>query len=502
MKIALSPELRQQQILSPQIIQNLKILQLSMLELEQAVREELERNPLLEEADATADTGDYIEQEPEPSDGTDTESAAADLEAVRRDLEGQTTDESVQQESESGQLDTDDFAQPSVRDEYTIGELMPDDAFLPPSTSGGRPEDSWAMDFAAAAIPGIRETLLPVLRSRLSEEDGVLADGLIEFIDEDGFIRLPVEELASRLNAEVDRVRAILYQLQRISPGGIGCADIRECLLVQLELAACGPESLEYRLLRDHWESLKRRQTKKIARLCGVSEDDVREAIERISRLEARPGRRFGGTEPFYVVPDFSVEWRGNQLVAIPIDDRIPRIRLSARYIDLLRYPAGVSREQLDFVRKKYEAAKMFLRAIESRRRTVKNLVELIVREQREFFVNGPEHLRPATLRQAAAVLRVHASTISRAIANKYLETPFGIFPLKHFFRAGAGNRSRSSIKERIASLIESEDKANPYSDDELMVKLKEEGIVISRRTIAKYRAELKLPGCNERRRF
>lgn len=501
MRFALSHELRQQQILSPQIIQNLKILQLSVLELEQVVRQELERNPLLEEADALTDTDERIEQVAEQSDDSDIGSAEADFEAVRRDLGGERTDELPKQEAEAGQLDADDIGEASVSDEYTIGELMPDDAVSLPS-AGGQAEEAGGAEIATGKAPGLRESFLPLLRSRLSEEDGPLAESLIEFVDEDGFIIVPVEELAAKVNADVERVKRVLHHMQRIPPGGIGCADVRECLLVQLELAACGRESLEWQLLHEHWDLLKRRQTQKVARLCRVSEDDVRQAVERISRLEARPGRRFGGSEPFYVLPDFSVEWNGDQLVAIPTDDRIPRIRLSPRYLDMLRHPSGLSREQLDFVRKKYEAAKMFLRAIESRRRTVKNLVELILREQREFFVNGPEHLRPATLRQAAVVLGVHASTVSRAIANKYLETPFGIFPLKHFFRAGAGNRSRTSIKERITALIESEDKTDPYSDDELTAKLREQGINVSRRTVAKYRAELNLPGCNERKGF
>ncbi|MEO0073233.1 MAG: RNA polymerase factor sigma-54, partial [candidate division WOR-3 bacterium] len=491
-------------VLSPQIIQNLRILQLSTLELEQVVREELERNPLLEEADTASDGNERGEEQSDQSNEIETDSAAAvDLEAVRRDLGGTTIaepPESARQDTESSQSDSEDFGEMSASDEYTISELMPEDFFSSPA--GVQTDDDGSTEFAPGQPPGLCDTILPLLRSRLSEEDGVLAESILEVVDEDGFIRVSPEELAARLDVDVGRVKTIIHQLQRIPPGGIGCADTRECLLVQLELAGYGPDSLECRLLREHWELLKRRQTHRIARLCKVNDDDVREALDRISRLEVRPGRRFGGTEPLYVVPDFSVEWDGDQLVAVPTDDRIPRLRLSARYVDMLRYPTGVPKDHLEFVRKKYEAARMFLRAIESRRRTVKNIVDLIVREQREFFVKGPEHLRPVTLRQVAGVLGVHASTVSRAIANKYLETPFGIFPMKHFFKAGAGNRSRVSIKEKIVSLIESEDKANPYSDDDLTAKLKEEGITISRRTVAKYRAELRLPACSERKGF
>jgi RNA polymerase sigma-54 factor len=291
----------------------------------------------------------------------------------------------------------------------------------------------------------------------------------------------------------------VLYHVQRIEPGGIGCCSQRCALLIQLELHGHGKDDIEYRLVEQCWEPLLHLQLAKAARLLGTDIEAVKAATGRLVGLEPRPGRRFTRKPAEYVAPDFSVFQRDGKICGDYNDDRIPRLRLARRFVEILRNPRAFPREQVEFARQKYQRAVMLLKAIESRRLTLERLIRVVVRDQADFFQHGPEHLRPATLKDAARELGVHPSTVSRASANKYVETDFGIFPLKHFFKAGAGDKSRASIKELIRQVIDGEDAAAPLSDDLIGGRLKAQGISISRRTVAKYRGELGIPGRNQR---
>ncbi len=485
MNLGLHLTQRQEMRLTPQLILQMKLLQVSALDLEQLVREEMEKNPALEESDdnpGTVESGVIASiSEPAPE-------AAAPVSMV--DAPAPLTNES-QVEIRPGE-------------EYTINELMPDDGWSPTAYAGTGSDDDQtsAVELAAGPGQGLVESLMPHLRSVLSEEDARVAEFIVESLDDDGFLTMSDEEIAEQQEVDVDRVRSILYAIQRLEPGGIACHDRRESFLVQLELADADPTCLEHKLLTDHWELLLKKQTAKIAKLCGVTEDEVRRAVMRLLTLETRPARSFAPGTADYVSPDFSVEWQGDTLVASANDERFPRLRLSQRYVEILKDPKDYAPEQVQFAREKLQRALMFLRGIESRRRTLKRLVELIIEEQRDFFVQGKQHLKPATLKRAAEVIGVHASTVSRAIAGKYLETDQGIFPFGYFFKAGANDTSRTSIKQKVQVIVDAEDKQNPLSDDEICARLKLESINISRRTVAKYRAELGVPACNDRKGF
>ena len=487
MKLSIGLDLRQQleMRLTPQLILQMQLLQVSALDLEQMVREEMEKNPALEESDGSPGTveADVIASISEPPP-----EAAAPVPA--ENAPAPETNE-TQIEIRPGE-------------EYTINELMPDDGWSPTAYAGTGADDDQmsAAELAAGPARSMVECLMPHLRSVLSEDDALVAEFIIESLDEDGFLTMTDDEIAQQRGVDVDHVRSILYAIQRLEPGGIACHDRRESFLVQLELAGANPASLERKLLTDHWDLLVKKQTARIAKLCGVTEDEVRRAIQRLLTLETRPARCFAPGTPDYVSPDFSVEWQGDTLVASANDERFPRLRLSQRYVEILKSPKSYAPEQVQFARAKLQRALMFLKGIESRRRTLKRLVELIIEEQHDFFLRGKQHLKPATLREAADVIGVHASTVSRAIAGKYLETDQGIFPFSYFFKAGAGDKSRTSIKQRIQVIVDAEDKQNPLSDDEICSKLKLEQISISRRTVAKYRAELGVPGCNDRKNF
>jgi RNA polymerase sigma-54 factor len=487
MRLGIGLDLKQQleMRLTPQLILQMQLLQVSALDLEQMVREEMEKNPALEESDGSPGTSEadivasISEPAPEATASVPAESAPAP-------------------ETNETQIET------SPGEEYTINELMPDDGWSPAAYAGTGTDDdqSSAAELAVGPAQSLVECLMPHLRSVLSEEDARVAEFIIESLDDDGFLTMSDEEVAQQQGVDGDHLRSILYAIQRLEPGGIACHDRRESFLVQLELADADPASLERKLLTDHWDLLVKKQTARIAKLCGVTEDDVRRAVQRLLTLETRPARCFAPGTPGYVSPDFSVEWQGDTLVASANDERFPRLRLSQRYVEILKSPKSYAPEQVQFAREKLQRALMFLKGIESRRRTLKRLVELIIEQQHDFFLHGKQHLKPATLKQAADIIGVHASTVSRAIAGKYLETDQGIFPFGYFFKAGAGDKSRTSIKQKIRAIVEAEDKQSPLSDDEICSKLKLEQISISRRTVAKYRAELGVPGCNDRKGF
>jgi RNA polymerase sigma-54 factor len=487
MKLNIGLDMKQQleMRLTPQLILQMKLLQVSALDLEQLVREEIEKNPALEESDGSPDT-------------PESEAVAAISEPAPEAAAPIPAENTPAPETHETQIET------RPGEEYTINELMPEDNWSATVSfgTGSDDDEGTAVELAAGPDLGLAESLMPRLRSVLSEDDARVAEFIIESLDDDGFLTMTDEEIAQQQGIAVEQVRSILYAIQRLEPGGIACHDRRESFLVQLELAGVPPAALERKLLTDHWDLLIKKQTARIAKLCGVSEDEVRRAVQRLLNLETRPARCFAPGTPDYVSPDFSVEWQGDQLVASPNDDRFPRLRLSQRYVEILKSPKSYSSEQVQFARQKLQRALMFLKGIESRRRTLKRLVELIIEQQHDFFVHGKQHLKPATLKQAADIIGVHPSTMSRAIAGKYLETDQGIFPLGYFFKAGAGDKSRTSIKQKIRAMVEAEDKENPLSDEELCSRLELEEISISRRTVAKYRAELGIPGCNDRRGF
>lgn len=477
--------LQQKLQLTPQLVLQMKLLQVTALDLEQLVRQEIEDNPALEETDDMPETreGDLGCVLPESVPETAAQTPVEDKPAP------ETQETSIE-------------VRPG--EEYTINELMPDDGWATAVNPATEPDDGQPSlaELTVGPAQKLTESLLPYLRSVLSGEDARVAEFIVESLDDDGFLTMSNEEIAQQQGVSEDRVIAILHRIQRIEPGGIACHDRRESFLVQLELRGVAPDALEWMLLTSHWDLLMKKQTKRIARLCRVSEDEVRRAVRRLLALETRPARAFAPGTPEYVSPDFSVAWQEDQLVVRSNDERVPRLRLAQGYVEILRAPESCTREQVQFARAKLQRAVMFLRAIESRRRTLKRLVELVVEQQYDFFLHGEQHLRPATLKQAAGRLQVHPSTVSRAVAGKYLETEHGIFPLSHFFKAGTGNTARTSIKDKLAALVSAEDKQNPLTDDEICSRLEQEGIEVSRRTVAKYRVELGIPSFADRKGF
>src|SRR5476651_171371 len=293
--------------------------------------------------------------------------------------------------------------------------------------------------------------------------------------------------------------------LEAFDPPGIGAQSLSECLLAQLIAKGRG-ESLPARMVRDHFDLLTRRRIPELARKLAVAADDVQEAIEEVGKLDPAPGRRFAEDNNRVVIADVTVENDEGTWKIHLNNDYIPRLRISNTYRELIA-KGTLSKDEREYLRERMRSGKFLIDSIEQRQRTIERITREILKAQMSFFESGVSHLKPLTMTQIADVVGVHETTVSRAIANKYLRTPHGVFEFKYFFTPGYQNDSgasvsNTSVKEMIADLVAAEDKAGPFSDQELVTKLQEKGINIARRTVAKYREELGILPSNLRRDY
>lgn len=445
-------------VMLPALYNYLKLLELPNLELESIVRQELEENPILEEI---------------PPESEETDSAPADSEPER----------------------------PITQQDLNLLELF---------SSGTAPSEEPAEDEdendLLSNVPAVEERLYDHLlrqaRRTMENRELEIAELVIANVEDDGYLSLSPEEIAQD-GYDLKEVQAVIKKIQRFDPVGCAWRDMREPLLSQLEQMGYDRESLEYRLVQDHIKDLRSNQVKKLMSLYQVDEERLRQAIRMIMKLDPKPGWRYSNFTSKYIIPDFSVSWQENRLVAVVNDERATRIRLRRQYLEILKNPSNVSREELEFVRKKAQAARDLIVAIEKRRKTLYRILNSLIEYQQEFFKQGYSFLKPITMTEFAHQLGVHPSTISRAIANKYLESPWGIHKLKYFFTAPVGQNGQTDkriIFDKIKEMIEKEDKKSPLSDNRIARQLSREGIIISRRTVTKYREALNIPSHQYRR--
>jgi RNA polymerase sigma-54 factor len=328
---------------------------------------------------------------------------------------------------------------------------------------------------------------------------------LVGSLDDRGFLTVSAPDVALQTNLPLESVQQAVAALKGFEPPGIGSENLAECLLAQLT-AKGRRDSLASRIIRDHFDLLTRRRIPEIARKLGVASDDVQGAIEEIGKLNPAPGRQFAEDQNRVVVPDVVVEHDGNDWKIHLNNDYIPRLRISSTYRDMIA--RGVlSKGERDYLKERMRSGKFLIDSIEQRQRTIERITREILKAQMAFFEKGVAYLRPLTMTQIADVVGVHETTVSRAIANKYIRTPHGVFEFKYFFTPGYQNDSgasvsNTSVKEMIADQIAAEDKAAPFSDQDLVAKLQEKGINIARRTVAKYREELAILPSNLRRDY
>jgi len=493
--LQLSQRLTQSLVLAPQLQQSLALLQAPTLELKALVEQELQQNPVLEEAPVTeADAQERTDRDGEaPAENADPAEPPADLnfDPATEKNSNEPVDDFQAEFERLVQLDQewrDHFSQTNV-----------------PSRFSAEDEEKRQFMFdSLVAGTSLQEMLLEQVReSSVPKENWPIAEMIIGNIDDYGYFKATVEELAASTGLPAEKILEVLKSIQTFDPAGVGARDLRECLMLQLERTG-QQESLEYRIVRDFMEALGKRRIPEIARGTGCEVDEVQDALENIARLEPRPGRAFLPDNDQYVLPEVFVQRSGDEFVVTTNNEHIPHLRISNTYKDLMSQGQNSS-EVRNYIREKIRAGKFLIKSLHQRQQTILNIAKEIVKRQREFMEKGVAFLKPLTMVQVAEVVGVHETTVSRAVSGKYIDTPQGIFEMKYFFTAGiqtasGDGMSNTSVKDMIADIFKKEDAAKPLSDQEVVKMLKEKGIVIARRTVAKYRTELNILPSNLRK--
>jgi RNA polymerase sigma-54 factor len=494
--LQLSQRLTQSLVLAPQLQQSLALLQAPTLELKALVEQELQQNPVLEEVAVT----ETDLQEKESGDSDKTANEKTDLSEPPADLSFDSASEKAAGEP------ADDFQAEFERLVQMDQEWR--DHFaqtnLPMRASAEDEEKRQFMFDSLVASTSLQENLLEQLReSSLSEEDQQIGEMVIGNIDDYGYVQATVEELAATTGVPVEKIQMVLKEIQSFDPPGVGARDLRECLLIQMDRTH-QQESLEYRIVRDFMEALGRRRIPEIARGTETEVDEVQDALANIARLEPRPGRSFLANNDQFVLPEVFVHRSGDEFVVTTNNEHIPHLRISNTYKDLMAQEENSS-EVRNYIREKIRAGKFLIKSLHQRQQTILSIAREIVSRQREFMGKGVAFLKPLTMVQVAEVVGVHETTVSRAVSGKYMQTPQGIFEMKYFFTAGiqtasGDGMSNTSVKDMIEEIFKNENPAKPLSDHQVVQMLAEKGIVIARRTVAKYRTELNILPSNLRK--
>lgn len=500
---------RQQMVLAPQLRQSLELLQVPVLELRSLVQAEMEQNPTLEEV--TADTPPEVEA-PAKVEG---EAAPVEKPEAERERDHDPIPEPAEERDaneaampEAGVIKDDDF-----REEFNNLAKLDDewrDYF-----QQNRSAQKFSADDAAK-----RQYFLDSLSQPLSlqqhlmdqltvtienEQERQLGELIIGSITDDGFLTTDLQELAVTTGHEVADLQHVLDLIQEFDPIGVGSRDLRECLLLQLRRLGKA-DSLAYQIVSTHLDALGAKKYPEIARVFRTTVDQVQEAARLISTLEPKPGRMFTAESADYVMPEVVVQRIDGEFVIMLNNDQIPHLHISAQYRQLMN-DESTTPEVKNYIREKIRAGMFLIKSISQRQATIHNIAREIVKVQKEFFDRGISHLKPLTMNEIAGVVGVHETTVSRAIANKYMQTPRGTFEMKYFFTPGyktadGKDISNKTIKDAIEKLVAEEDASNPLSDQAMVTKLAEQGIKVARRTIAKYREELRILPSHLRKTF
>jgi len=493
--LQLSQRLTQSLVLAPQLQQSLALLQAPTLELKALVEQELQQNPVLEES-AITET-EMQERDPRNEDNSP---EPVDLAEPPADV---TFDPATEKSSDAP---VDDFQQEFERlaqlDQEWRDHFSQTNA---PSRMSAEDEDRRQFMFdSLVAGTSLQEMLLEQVReSGMSEDQWPVAEMIIGNIDDYGYLKATLEELSTSTGLPIEKIEKALKAIQTFDPPGVACRDLRECLMLQLERSG-QQDTLEYRIIRDFMEALGKRRIPEIAKGTGCEVDEVQDALENIARLEPRPGRAYLPDNDQYVLPEVFVQRSGDDFVVTTNNEHIPHLRISNTYKDLMSQGEN-SAEVRNYIREKIRAGKFLIKSLHQRQQTILNIAKEIVKRQREFMDKGVAYLKPLTMVMVAEVVGVHETTVSRAVSGKYIQTPQGIFEMKYFFTAGiqtanGAGMSNTSVKDMIAEIFKNEDTAKPLSDQEVVKMLSDKGIVIARRTVAKYRTELNILPSNLRK--
>jgi len=463
-------------VITPQLRQAIKILQLPRGELDTLIHEELDQNPLL-----AVDAGEEVVTPPEEAPPASEELAPtspADEIDWRAYLENYHED--IPALPPTGAEDEDD-------ERYNLVENQPN------------------------RVESLADHLAEQLRfNNLTEEEEQIASLLIGNLNADGYLQDSIEDIATSAGAEVQLVGHVLELIHACDPHGVGARDVRECLLLQLRFHQQeDPEnpdsalSLAITIVRDHLQALESRRFDRLAKDLGVTVEEVTRAVKLITALDPKPGRNFDEGDVHYVEPDVYVHKVGEEYVVTLNEDGLPRLKVSSSYRRLLAQEG----EAKEYVQEKLRAATWLIKSIHQRQRTLLLVTQSIIKFQRDFLTHGVSQMRPLVLRDVAEDVSLHESTVSRAVADKYIATPRGIYPLKKFFTTGlkgpqGQDVAAESVKERIRELINTEDPARPLSDEEIAHMLSSDNVTIARRTVAKYRESMNILPSAKRKRI
>ncbi len=466
-------KLTQQLVMTPQLQQAIKLLQLSRLELIETINHELETNPLLEEATNTevdqVRKADVQEQGQEDWSGQEPVPELAASEAEKTPWEKDAIKETNWQEV------WDDEYRRSLPSYSFEEKEVPNYENILASKSDLQDHLIWQLQM-----------------SDLSEEERKIGALIIGNLDKDGYLKATVEELAEDAGVDPEHIERVLKRIQEFDPVGVAARDLRECLLIQIDhLGITDP--LVKELVSKHLHQVELHNYQQIAKATGRSAEDVVKAIDVIKSLEPRPGRAYSSEEVQYIVPDIYVYKVGDEYVVALNEEDLPNLTINPYYKDAAKN-GDVSQKAKEFINDKMKSALWLIKSIHQRKKTIYKVTQSIVKFQKEFLDKGIAYLKPMVLKDVAEDVGMHESTISRVTTNKYVHTPQGIFELKFFFstglprKNGAKEVAAQSVKERIKRLIESEDPTKPYSDKQIVEILAKDNIKIARRTVAKYR--------------
>ncbi len=473
--------------LAPQIIQSIEILQLSLMELQGRIDQELLENPLLE-------VGPEEEETSEEEEAASSEEAGP-VEAVEEEPEGEA------EPLESEDFDAlEELIQPAEYDTYGSR----------PRASSGDERDAKLAALENSPAPEI--SLEEHLRRQLAyfeiaPDTRQICENIVANLDWRGYLEHPLEDIASSMETDVtvEQAEEALRIVQQLEPPGVGARDIKECLLLQLDERDPRYEFTR-RLIADHFEDIARNRYPKITRAMSCTMAQLKEAVEEIAGLNPIPGALFAQAPAPHVIPDLRVDLVEGEFRVMLEEETLPPLRICSYYARRLQQ-TNLDPKTRQYLRDRLQSARWLIDAIQQRRSTIYNIASSIVDEQKDFFAKGPMHLKPLKMQEIADKVRVHVSTVSRAISDKYIQTPQGIFSMKHFFTGGVAKddgemESWEVVRQKLLYVVENEDKKNPLSDKDLADELAKQGIDIARRTISKYRKILNIPSSRARRQY
>ncbi len=477
MNLGLDLSLKLQQKLSFQMIQSLKLLQVNTLQLEQLLKTELEMNPVLEPVEALEENQD--------EESTDDETAEEELDVAAEDNDLEVGED---------EIDWEEYLEEGFDLGYSHSEEFDpnQERYEPTPVHQTSLEEHLNTQLAEKKLPESRRSLVRFI---------------IGCLEEDGYLRIPLEQIAEANNVSIFEVEEALNVIWQMEPAGLGARSLQECMILQLSRLNMH-DSLIMRIISEEWDLFEKLKIPDLAHRFGVDTAGIQEELEIVKRLNPKPGYLISPEKPSTIIPDLIVEKIDGKFIVTLNDRSVPSLHINKAYADMLRRGSPVKKEVKNYIREKFNSATWLIRSIEQRKSTMLKVMYAIIEKQPEFFEKGPPHLNPLKLQDVADMIDMHISTVSRVTSNKYVQCPHGIYELKYFFTEALGQDENGSdistvrIKTRLKELIDGENQKKPLSDQKLSEILTGEGLKVARRTVAKYREQMKILPARLRQKY